>query len=161
MWEPEEFKAYYESNDPKQHYSVVVIDYLAHMRPQGKSGFRNESERQAAIDEMASDFVSWTHEKQKFLFVTPAQIGKTAAKDALKRWDNSDEGGDNGYTLDSLYYGNALKQDGDLVISVFSPQDLKDKTPPEMLVKCHKYRMTESFGQAVLNVDTDCGYVST
>jgi hypothetical protein len=157
-WTLDEFLAYYEANDPQRHYSVVVIDYASHLRLD--NNFRNEGERQAAIDNICSRLVSWTHEKNKFLFVTPAQVSKTAAKDAVKRWENSeDEVGESGYTLDSLYYGNALKQDGDLVISVFSPEDLRKKTPPEMLVKCHKHRMTESFGQIVLNVDVDHEYV--
>lgn len=158
-WTLDEFLAYYEANDPQRHYSVVAIDYASHLRID--NNFRNEGERQAAIDNICSRLVSWTHEKNRFLFVTPAQVSKTAAKDALKRWENhEDEVGESGYTLDSLYYGNALKQDGDLVISVFSPEDLRVKKIPEMLVKCHKHRATESFGQITLNVDVahECVY---
>jgi hypothetical protein len=155
-WTLEDFLAYYEANDPQRHYSVVVIDYASHLRLE--NNYRNEGERQAAIDNICSRLVSWTHEQNKFLFITPAQVSKTAAKDAIKRFENKDdEVGDSGYTLDSLYYGSALKQDGDLSISVFSPDDLKDKN--EMQVKCHKYRHTRSFGNITLKVDTDHEYV--
>lgn len=158
-WTLEEFLAYYEANDPQRHYSVVVIDYASHL--QLDNNFRNEGEKQAAIDNICAELISWTHEKDKFLFITPAQIGKTAAKDAIKRFEGleDDDPQDCGYTLDSLYYGNALKQDGDLAISVFSPDDLKYQDSPEMIVKCHKHRLTKSFGTIRLNVDTTCDYV--
>jgi len=100
--------------------------------------------------------------KREFLVVTPAQIGKTAAKEASKAWEKADADERNlgcGYTIDSILYGNALKQDGDLMISVFSPDDLKSADPPQMRVKCHKYRLTESFGTISLNVDMDHGCV--
>jgi hypothetical protein len=157
-WTLEEFLAYYEANDPKRQYSVVVIDYASHLRLE--NNFRNEGEKQAAIDNVCAQLISWTHEKGKFLFITPAQIGKTAAKEAIKRWENleDDDPEDSGYTLDSLYYGNALKQDGDFAISVFSPDDLKLQASPEMIVKCHKHRLTKSFGTIRLSVDTSCDY---
>ena len=159
-WTLEEFMAYYEANDPKRHYSVVVIDYASHLKPEGN--YRSESDKQAAIDNICSRLIGWTHKQNKFLFITPAQIGKTAAKETLKTWEKADADTRAlrkcGYSLDSLYYGNALKQDGDLAISVFSPDDLKDKPQPEMIVKCHKYRLTKSFGTISLNVDPTCDY---
>jgi len=57
----DDFIAYYEANDPQRDYTVVVIDYVSHLTLPGT--YRSESDKQAAIDQMASHLITWTHEK--------------------------------------------------------------------------------------------------
>jgi replicative DNA helicase len=144
-FEWEDLEQYYEANDQQNHYTAVVVDYVGFFQVE----FRNESEKVGALDTLISRIVQWVHLKDKFLFVTPAQVKKSAAERAYAQYEKDQTSG--GYDSNSLYYGTALRNDGDIMMWVFSPDGMK--LDNEMRVGCAKHRNTDKFPDHILRVD--------
>jgi replicative DNA helicase len=141
----DDIEQYWEAHNPKNNYSVVVVDYLYKLNVStGK--YQQESQ---AKNTMISRAINWCHQKASFVLISPSQVNRESHKAAKK------DG--NGYNLDSLYNSSATQQDADLAMSVFSDDECKRMN--QISVKCLKFRGTEPFPEHFLKLDPRTKYV--
>lgn len=143
----EEIEQYWEANNAKNQYTVVVVDYLYKLNVQTTGEYAGDIA--IAKNALVSRVINWCHQKGTFLFISPSQVNREAHKAAKK------DGG--GYDLDSLYACSAIQQDADLVMSLLSTDE--SKSINSLMVKCLKFRGTERFPEHDLRLDPRTKYV--
>jgi hypothetical protein len=146
----EEIIAYFEANDPQNHYSAVVIDYLGKLNVTVDKYQQEEKQRESMIRQA----VNWCSQTGTFALFSPSQINREANKSAKK---NSKEDAPGKYDLNAVFKSSVLQQDVGLFISIFSPDELRMEN--QMQVTCLKYRDTERFEDHKLTIDPRTKYV--
>ncbi len=143
--------AYLTTNNHKNKYDVLVIDYIARLAlPKGfKAEYRNEYYNEVCRKAFQ---LSRTFDNNRGLIViSPAQPTKDGHRKA-----GDDEAG--GYTLDDLSYLSFMRMDWDVIMSVYSGDD--DKENYQMRVKCLKQgRVSSMWGAHIVKVDRASLYV--
>jgi RecA/RadA recombinase len=142
----EDLEAYFEANDPQNHYAAVVVDYLYKMNPP-ENKYVQEN---VAKNTMVSRAITWVHKRDTVL-ISPHQVNREGHKGARK--DKS-----TGYALDDLYMSSALQQDADLVMSVLSSKENKVHGTMEV-GSCKARKPADDFANHELHVDLRTGYV--
>jgi hypothetical protein len=143
----DEIEQYWEANNAKNQYTVVVVDYLYKLNVPTSGKYAGDIA--IAKNALVSRVINWCHQLGSFVFISPSQVNREAHKAAKK------DGG--GYDLDSLYACSAIQQDADLVMSLLSTDE--SKAINSLMVKCLKFRGTERFPEHDLRLDPRTKYV--
>lgn len=146
----EEIQSYFEANDPKNHYTAVVIDYLGKLNVAVDKYQKEEQQR----ENMIRQAVNWCAKKGTFALFSPSQVNRESNKAAKK---NSKEDAPGKYDLNAIFKSSVLQQDVGLFISIFSPDELRMDN--QMQVSCLKHRDTERFEDHKLLIDPRTKYV--
>jgi hypothetical protein len=121
---------------PKNHYDFILLDYITRFEVPGDPKWIDQEIKCLIhrIQRFTRDFDNG----KGIVVASPIQITKESYKDAMK---GEFKEGVGHYTIDSIRTFSELKDDCDLLLTVWSDQEMKDEKRNEIEVGCVKKRV--------------------
>ncbi len=121
---------------PKNHYDFILLDYITRFEIPGDPKWIDQEIKR--IIHRIQRFTRNFDDGRGMVVVSPIQITKESYKEAMKGEFKEGQGH---YTIDSIRTFSELKDDCDLLLTVWSDEDMKMEGRNEVEVGCVKKRI--------------------
>jgi hypothetical protein len=146
----ETIKGHLQTNQKRNRYDILVVDYLARLDVPGDARFRDQQIK--AIVHDAQKLTREYDECRGLILLTPIQVNREAHKAALKA-----EEGESRYNINAISSISEYQHDMDLILSVWSSDDMKEGG--ELEVQCLKKRKGQQPRTQTLVIDRFSGLI--
>jgi hypothetical protein len=136
----------------RNHYDFILLDYITRFEIPGEPKWIDQEIRR--IIHRIQRFTRNFDDGRGMVVVSPIQITKESYKDAMKGEFKEGQGH---YTIDSIRTFSELKDDCDLLLTVWSEDDMKMEGRNEVEVSCVKKRIGSQPPARIMKLSPNTG----
>lgn len=150
-----EIEEYMQATVDQVDYDVLAIDYFTHLMVKGRDEVEEHKKDFRKAQMLTRNGIR--NDKSGLVIVTPLQANKKGHDEAAKQ--EGDKIGEY-QSLGAIDWYTQAAQDMDMVISVwFEGDNLKEVTPPNLMLRCMKARGGPLFAAHKVELNETLGYI--